>query len=99
MMFYSSIPILKSNGSAVPGLRKAIENSNETVKHHFFTVNNAERTFKLGSESDKKMMQFIQSIQSMKNTTVGLRNIDLIVLHLYDKTCNVNGLSMGYDLD
>lgn len=60
----------KVEWSAVPGLRKATKNSNETVKHHFFTVNNAERTFKLGSESDKKMMQFIQSIESMKNTTV-----------------------------
>jgi phospholipase D1/2 len=63
----------KVEWSTVPGLRKAAENSNETVKHHFFTVNNAERTFKLGSESDKKMMQFIQSIESMKNTTVWSR--------------------------
>jgi phospholipase D1/2 len=38
-------------------------------KHHFFDVSNGERKFKLGSNSDKKMMQFIQSIQAMKNAT------------------------------
>ena len=53
----------------LPGVRKAIDSSNKGTKHHFFTISNAERTFKLGSESDKKMMQFIQSIQSMRDAT------------------------------
>ena len=33
--------------------------------HHFFTISNAERTFKLGSRSDNKMFQFVESIQKM----------------------------------
>jgi len=41
----------------------------ETSKHHFFIVQNQERRWKLGSASDKKMMQFIQSIQSMRHAT------------------------------
>jgi phospholipase D1/2 len=54
---------------ALPGVKKAVESSNETAKHHFFIISNAERTFKLGSESHKKMIQFIQSIQSMRGST------------------------------
>jgi phospholipase D1/2 len=54
---------------ALPGLRKSVEKSSKGAKHHFFTVSNGERTFKLGSESDRKMMQFIQSIQTMREIT------------------------------
>ena len=53
----------------LPGIRKDIESSSKNAKHHFFTISNAERTFKLVSQSDRKMMQFIQSIQSMRVTT------------------------------
>lgn len=55
---------------ALHGLMKPVEKSSKNAKHHFFSVSNAERTFKLGSESDKKMMQFIQSIQMMKDSTL-----------------------------
>lgn len=54
---------------ALPGIRRGIENGDKS-KHHFFTISNAERTFKLGSESDKKMMQFIRSIQRMRESTL-----------------------------
>ena len=50
------------------GLRRGIEEG-EKGRHHIFTISNAERTFKLGSESDNKMLQFIQSIQLMKQST------------------------------
>jgi phospholipase D1/2 len=53
---------------ALPGLRVSVDEPSQG-KHHFFTITNSERTFKLGSESDKKMMQFIQSIQAMKRAT------------------------------
>jgi phospholipase D1/2 len=49
---------------------KAVGSRPKSPKHHFFTVSNAERKFKLASNSDKKMMQFIQSIQSMKASTL-----------------------------
>jgi phospholipase D1/2 len=53
---------------ALAGLRRDIDVGDKS-RHHFFTISNAERTFKLGSESDKKMMQFIQSIQRMKESS------------------------------
>lgn len=53
---------------ALPGFRRDVEVGDKS-RHHFFTISNAERTFKLGSESDKKMMQFIQSIQRMKDSS------------------------------
>jgi phospholipase D1/2 len=58
----------KVEWNTLPGLTKSIDTSSK-AKHHFFTISNAERTFRLGSESDNKMMQFIQSIHTMKETT------------------------------
>lgn len=55
---------------SLPGLHKSPDEAlAKRSKHHFFNVSNSERKFKLGSNSDKKMMQFIQSIQTMKNAT------------------------------
>jgi phospholipase D1/2 len=56
---------------ALPGLTKTIEDSDKHSQHqhHFFTISNAERAFKLGSRSDKQMLQFIQSIQMMTAAT------------------------------
>ena len=53
----------------LPGLMKAAEKSSDSAKHHFFTITNEERTFKLGSNSHRKMLQFIQSIQKMMTAT------------------------------
>lgn len=58
----------KVEWNALPGMRSSIEESSRR-RHHFFTITNGERKFKLGSESDKKMMQFIQSIQTMTHAT------------------------------
>ena len=54
---------------ALPGLRHPVEESRKDTRHHFFTISNAERTFKLASQNDKKMMQFIDSIRMMKEIT------------------------------
>ena len=54
---------------ALRGVRKAIDKTDKNAKHHFFTISNGERMFKLVSESDKKMMQFIESIRSMRDAT------------------------------
>lgn len=54
---------------ALPGMDKTITTSGKAAKHHFFTLSNAERQLKLGSESDKKMVQFIQSIETMKTSS------------------------------
>ena len=44
--------------------------ASKPAKHrHLFTIQNAERKFKLASESDRKMMQFIQSIDAMREST------------------------------
>ena len=53
----------------LPGLTRPVEQSSKPARHHFFTISNAERAFRLASESDKKMMQFIESIQKMKDST------------------------------
>jgi len=53
---------------ALGGLRKGIKEE-EKSRHHIFTISNAERTFKLGSASDHKMLQFTHSIQEMRHCT------------------------------
>jgi phospholipase D1/2 len=53
----------------LPGVSKVIGKGDKAPRHHFFTISNSERTFKLASQSDKKMMQFIQSIEKMKEIT------------------------------
>jgi phospholipase D1/2 len=58
----------KVEWNVLPGLHKRIENEKHS-RHHLFTIQNAERSFKLGSDSDKKMEQFIQSIQMMRDIT------------------------------
>jgi phospholipase D1/2 len=42
--------------------------------HHCFTVSNAERSFKLASESYTKMLQFVDSIQEMVDLSPWSRN-------------------------
>jgi len=54
--------------NALPGVRRRIENDKRS-SHHLFTIRNAERSFKLGSNGHKKMEQFIESIQMMRELT------------------------------
>ena len=62
-------PDFKVEWHLLSKFNKSDESSSKTRKHHFFTITNAERTFRLASQSDRKMMQFIQSIQKMKQIT------------------------------
>jgi phospholipase D1/2 len=69
----------------------------DTPKHHFFTICNAERTFRLASESDRKMKQFVESIQMMKEITPWSKKhrFDSFAPVRYDVQCQwlVDGVS------